>query len=149
MSRVLLATDGSELATRAARRATELFGTDHDFTGLVVVPPPATAVPVGEAGVAPMIDPSVTAEQTRALTDEAGVILERLAADLAVPVTSRIEHGDPGRTICELAGTDGYDAVVLGSHGAGFLRRLLIGSVSNHVLHHAPCPVLVVRQQET
>ena len=39
-------------------------------------------------------------------------------------------------------------AIVIGSHGHGWLQRMLIGSVSKHVLNHAPCPVLVVRLEE-
>ena len=40
----------------------------------------------------------------------------------------------------------GADVVVVGSHGRGALKRLVSGSVSEHVVHHSPCPVLVVRK---
>lgn len=145
MAKVLLTTDGSELATQAAHRALELLGSGHDVTGLVVVPPPTATAPMGDAGVAPMIDPMIASDQTAALTGEASSILEGLAAGLGATMTQRVEHGDPGHTICEVAAEGGFDVVVVGSHGTGFLKRLLLGSVSHHVLHHAPCPVLVVR----
>ena len=61
----------------------------------------------------------------------------------------RIERGDPGVVICEVAEEGGFDLIVVGSHGHGLLKRMLIGSVSTHVLHRAPCPVLVVREQDS
>lgn len=60
-------------------------------------------------------------------------------------VESRIEAGDPATAICAVAKEAGADVVVIGSWGHGFLRRALLGSVSSHVVHNAPCAVLVVR----
>ena len=58
---------------------------------------------------------------------------------------SRVEVGDAGDTICLVAEEIGADVVVIGSHGHGRLKEILLGSVSHHVLQHAPCPVLTVR----
>ena len=55
--------------------------------------------------------------------------------------------GDPVREILGLAEEIGADLIVLGSHGYGAMGRLLIGSVSEAVLHGARCPVLIVRQK--
>lgn len=52
---------------------------------------------------------------------------------------------DPGRLICQVAQNWMADAIVVGSHGRRGLSALLLGSVSNHVMHHAPCSVMVVR----
>ena len=60
--------------------------------------------------------------------------------------TLRISQGDPGPTICDMAAEVKADVIVVGNHGAGFVARLLAGSVSTYVVHHAPCAVLVVRQ---
>ena len=38
--------------------------------------------------------------------------------------------------------------MVIGTHGHGWIKRVLMGSVSTHVLHHAPCPVLVIRTDD-
>ena len=63
----------------------------------------------------------------------------------AVAIEHRTEIGDPGQTICRVAGELGVDVVVVGSRGRGAVKRALLGSVSGHVVHNAPCPVLVIR----
>lgn len=52
--------------------------------------------------------------------------------------------GSPGRAICTLAKTWEADLIMVGSHGRKGIGELLLGSVSNYVMHHAPCSVLVV-----
>lgn len=56
------------------------------------------------------------------------------------------ELGDPGRSICDFAREWHADLIVTGSQGRTGLSELFLGSVSNHVTHHAPCSVLVVHQ---
>lgn len=55
--------------------------------------------------------------------------------------------GNPGRNICNLARTWKADLIVMGRRGHSGLSELVLGSVSNYVLHHAPCSVLVVQGQ--
>ena len=45
--------------------------------------------------------------------------------------------------------TDTYDCIVVGSHGSGFVKRVLVGSVSHHVLHHAACESVNARKAPT
>ena len=56
--------------------------------------------------------------------------------------------GDPGDMIVSAAEAERVDMVLVGSHGRGAVGRLFLGSVSEHVVRHAPCPVLVVRPRE-
>lgn len=56
----------------------------------------------------------------------------------------KVEEGSPGRALCEAAEASGAGLVVMGSRGKTGLRAL--GSVSEHVAHHAPCSVLIVRR---
>lgn len=56
--------------------------------------------------------------------------------------------GDPDEAIVNYAREHGADLIVMGSHGHTGLRHLLMGSVAEHVLRHAPCPVLIVRHLE-
>ncbi len=65
----------------------------------------------------------------------------RLGAD----VSFLVWEGDPGESIVEAAVAEGADLIVVGSRGRGAVGRFLIGSVSDHVVRHATCPVMVVR----
>lgn len=60
-------------------------------------------------------------------------------------VDTRVEPGDYAETILAVADEIGADLIVIGSRGLGRLRGLLIGSVSQKVVQHAPCSVMVVR----
>jgi nucleotide-binding universal stress UspA family protein len=53
--------------------------------------------------------------------------------------------GHPGRSICQIARAWGAQLVIVGNHGRSGLSEFFLGSVSNYVLHHAPCAVLVIK----
>ncbi|AUT00224.1 universal stress protein UspA [Nostoc sp. CENA543] len=55
------------------------------------------------------------------------------------------ELGEPSRIICEVARNSQTDLIVLGRRGLSGLSEFFLGSVSNYVLHHAPCSVLTVQ----
>lgn len=150
MSTVLMATDGSDRAQAALTRGVEILGRDHRFVLLSVVPPAfIPSATVGPMDSHPLvIDPAVEAEVERNERDAATTSLTDLARSLGVDGRPLVEVGDPGPTICSVAEQEAVDVVVIGSHGHGWLQRVLIGSVSKHVLHHAPCPVLVIRDQD-
>ncbi|PSF35424.1 universal stress protein [Aphanothece hegewaldii CCALA 016] len=54
-------------------------------------------------------------------------------------------YGSSGQTICQLAQDSQVDLIIVGRRGRSGLSELLLGSVSNYVLHHAPCSVLIVQ----
>jgi nucleotide-binding universal stress UspA family protein len=58
-------------------------------------------------------------------------------------LTSSVAHGQPAATLLEAAGD--ADLLVVGSRGLGGFSRLLLGSVSEQLAHHAPCPVTIIR----
>ena len=141
---VLIATDGSQLSIDAARCASKLLrGADH-VTLLSVI----TEVPGDDAGG---FEGSVySAEEQEKVWNaelaEAGEEIERTAAALSSKqIEKRVEVGDVANTVCHVAEKVGADVIVVGSHGRTGFGRLLLGSVSEHVVRHAPCPVLVVR----
>lgn len=55
--------------------------------------------------------------------------------------------GDPGESIVSAAEAEAADLIVVGTHGRGPIGRLFLGSVSQHVVRNAPCPVLVARPE--
>jgi nucleotide-binding universal stress UspA family protein len=54
--------------------------------------------------------------------------------------------GDPREQLMELLDQERVDLLVIGSRGRGSLARLMLGSVSSHAVGHAPCSVLVVKE---
>jgi universal stress protein A len=67
-------------------------------------------------------------------------------ADTSVPFTHRLTMGDPAGEVVRLAEEEQADMIVLGTHGRTGLTRLLMGSVAEAIVRHAPCPVLVYRE---
>ena len=154
--RALIATDGSQPAIRAARRAVRLFPPGTDVLLLAVADAPAlpTMSPqsmMGTSGVNPQaIEQVRTAGRSMAedaLRDTAAA-LEADARELDLRLDPRLADGDAARVICDVAAQVEADMVVVGSRGLGFAKRAVLGSVSTHVVRNAPCPVLVVREPD-
>ena len=69
----------------------------------------------------------------------------RAARDAGVNAEFLVWEGDPGGSIAAAAEAENADIVVVGTRGRSGAERMLLGSVSDHVVRHAECPVLVVR----
>jgi len=69
--------------------------------------------------------------------------------DINVQVTGRLRSdcgSTPGEVICRVAEEEHPTMIVIGTRGLGTIRRTILGSVSDYVLHHAKCPVIVCKQ---
>jgi len=66
-----------------------------------------------------------------------------------VTIEYRLLEGDPAVVIVETAQETDADLIVMGTHGRAGLTRLVMGSVAEEVLRHAPCPVLTIREPVT
>lgn len=71
--------------------------------------------------------------------------IQKIFPDVNLNLTTEILIGSPENKIVETAARMKADLVVVGSHGYSRLERILLGSVSDSVVHHAPCSVLVIR----
>lgn len=65
--------------------------------------------------------------------------------DHNIKLEKKLAWGDPEQEICNEAKEGKYDLIVIGSRGLGEIKGYLMGSVSNRVSRHAPCPVLIIR----
>ncbi len=83
-------------------------------------------------------------DQVRSRRETAAQELVQRGRREGVRVTFLVWEGDPGDSILEAARAEQADMIVLGSHGRGPIGRLLLGSVSQHVVRHAGVPVVVV-----
>jgi len=83
-----------------------------------------------------------SARSTRQLAVEA--IVQRARAGGAT-ATGLTWEGDAGESIVEASEAESADLIVVGTHERGTVGRLFLGSVSDHVVRHARCPVMVVR----
>jgi nucleotide-binding universal stress UspA family protein len=140
--RILLATDlspASDPATTWALDAARAL--EAELLIVSVIDPDGGAVDrVGVAGSRPPRWDQRRDDRQAA----AGRLVERSRA-AGIRATFLVWTGDPGESIVDAAAAEAADMVVVGSHGRGRLGRLMLGSVSDHVARHAPCPVVVVR----
>ena len=138
---LLLATDLSEASTAATEQAFDLASRlGASLLVVSVIDPGSLLLPGGRFKV--RIDQ--VRERREAIAQE---LVER-GREVGVPVSFLVWDGDPGDMIVAAAESEHADMVVVGSHGRGAVGRLFLGSVSEHVVRHAPCPVLVVRPRE-
>lgn len=77
--------------------------------------------------------------------EEMDGFMAKLPPDVRGRVETRTEQGNVVRTIVQIAETEKYDLLVVGTHGRTGLAHVVMGSVAERVVRHAPCPVLTVR----
>jgi nucleotide-binding universal stress UspA family protein len=87
----------------------------------------------------------IVADEATRQMDE---FLARLSPEQRARVKARLVDGDPVDTILELAKSERFDLIVMGTHGRRGLSHLLIGSVAEKVVRQSSCPVLTVRVRE-
>ena len=138
--RILVAFDDSPAARAALAHAVRLAQAHHGRLTIITVAPSDSSW-IGTAWEAPVAVPA--ADETALRAHKA--ILDRGVDEVPpdIPVVKMLRQGSAAAEIVVEAGSGDYDAVVMGAHGRGRLR-LLRGSVSHHVVHASPVPVLVL-----
>lgn len=143
---MLLPTDFSPAADQALRAATRLFvGTDQATILLVhsfhISP---AVVPLGGfgSGVAPHF-----VEHAQHLAEQATAPAAKALRDRGFNVEVLVKRGDPAEVVTELAAERDVDIIVMGTRGHSKLRQWIMGSTTERVVEHAPCPVMTVHER--
>lgn len=141
---VVICTDGSEVATRAALAGFAILQPAERIVVAAVVDDADELAFTGSGLADVVMPPAEVAGLAQAHDERAQVIAERTAGLLESANTEiQVLQGDPGPTLCRLADDLSADALVIGSRGHGRIKRVLLGSVSDYVVRHAPCPVVI------
>jgi nucleotide-binding universal stress UspA family protein len=136
--KILVCTDGSEYAEKALAFAAELAKNYKAELGLLYVVKHDVSmvkVPDDEYGN--------VSHKAKEIIKKAKKTISQTAA--GVNVQDRIAVGPVSSEIVRIAEEEKYDTIVIGTRGLTGLRRVLLGSVAEDVIHHAHCPVTVVR----
>jgi nucleotide-binding universal stress UspA family protein len=149
-TRILLATDSSEEAELALSTAVDLANATSSQLHVVTVGPwnPDPAYAVHEAS----FHWETYEQASEAIRKEAQEILNNQVRKIedggGTVQQAHLRRGRKDQEIIRVAEEIGAGLIVMGSRGMGGVRRALMGSVSDSVIRHAHCPVLVVRQEK-
>ena len=145
--KILLAVDGSVCSDAAADElAKRPWPPESEVKVITAVEIP---VPMGMEPWA--ISPDYFEDLERTLRHTGQAVLDsallklKSITDKTLKISSEIIQGSPAQVIVDEAESWGADLIVLGSRGLGIWNRLVLGSVSNAVVHHAKCSVEIVR----
>jgi nucleotide-binding universal stress UspA family protein len=147
-TKVLVATDGSREAELAATSAADLAkNTGSELHVAIIFQETAYVHPYYEVRLPKVAEQlrEQAREEIRKVLDEQVQRIRKSGVEVA---EARLETGEPDGEIVAVAEELGAGLIVLGSRGLGGVRRALMGSVSESVVRHAHCPILVVRQEK-
>lgn len=142
---ILFATDFSTHCAEALKQVQDLARIHRAKVTLLHVFEMPVALGFEGAYIFPHLEQlrqGATAEAERQL-----LALEKDMAKSGIELNIRVESGPIGSTIVSVAQESHCDLIVMGPRGHNALTSLLLGSVSNYVLHHSPVPVLLVPHQ--
>ncbi|GMJ03302.1 hypothetical protein like AT1G68300 [Hibiscus trionum] len=148
--KVMVAIDESECSHYALQWALDNLGDTISASQLFIFnaqPLPGFAYLSASTYAAPPADLITAVQENQkklalALLEKA----KEICANHGVEAETMTEVGDPKDKICEAVEKLNIELLIVGSHGRGAIQRAFLGSVSNHCVHNAKCPVLVVRK---
>lgn len=137
--KILLATDGSENARRAADEAAGFARelSSHVILVYIIQTPPSQSRMV-----------QANFDVHSLLEEDAKLRIQNIIDTFEqekLPYTLKVAIGDPAGLIIEIAEKEKTDLIVIGSRGFGTIKGVFLGSVSQKVTHYAKCPVMVVK----
>ena len=145
-TKILLATDGSQDAALARTTAVDMATTTDSELHVVTVAPGYPSYDVNIPQVVEQLHTQaekVLEEQAEKIEQAGGKVAQR-----HLKIVDPMGERHRAQQILRVAEEIGAGLIVIGSRGRGGVRRALMGSVSDSVVRHAHCPVLVVRHEK-
>jgi len=136
---ILLAVDGSEHALNAARMAANLARAMNSEHLRIVVAYDIIPPYLGEPNMQQII--SARLQESQQVLQNAVKMVGQVPAE----IHTELIEGATAEAIIEVATTRASDVIVMGARGLGRIAAAVLGSTSQKVVAHAPCPVLIVR----
>ncbi len=149
LRKVVIAVDGSENSERGFRFYLEHLTRPGDYVLLLNLLEPRQYAASFDASLSTPISSRLESQQLELAEKESKKLGHSLCARLrerGIPAKFMCRSGPdrPGEYVCDMARREDARLIVMGSRGMGKLRRTILGSVSDYVLHHAHLPVCVV-----
>ena len=146
MKKILVAIDGSEVTERVLQKAKSIAEkTNADVLIMTVVKRlmPTYHYRLGaDFGHTHLVDKK-DEEVAKRMIEHA----KEVFTDYPGKFDTMLVHGEPADSILEISDTEEPDLLVVGNRGLGGFKRVMLGSVSTKVLHHATCDVMVVKHK--
>lgn len=145
--KILIATDGSDFSRKAIEKSCRLLNLTDDAEVRIIsvyeqmMPMATEPFAVSAPYYHEMTE--LARRQSETFATESAGLVRNMFGD--AEVETKVIMGAPSNVIVEEAANWDADLIVVGSHGRGFWGRLTLGSVSDAVIHHAPCSVLIAR----
>ena len=141
---MLLCADGSHHSTSALAAGVALLAADTPLIIVTVMAEPDPSLVTGSGMAGGVMSPDAFDQLEVEAGQEATAITGQVQTELGLAgAETRVLRGDPASAICQLAEELDAAAIVIGSRGRGGFKRAVLGSVSDHVVRNAPCPVVV------
>ncbi len=139
IKKVLAPVDGSDSSKKALELAIVIAKESHARLTVLEVVEEFGPLP-GFYGAAPE-----GVDRVKWLSEQRFEKVHPMLFDENIDWDRKVLEGYPADKICEVAENDNYDIIVIGSKGRSAIGRFLLGSISDRVVHHAPCSVCVVK----
>ena len=149
--KILIATDGSEFSRRAVEKGCDMIAPSEKIivkilSGVEHLIPMAAEPFAVSTEYHAQIEADLREQSKKAVAEAEKIVRAKLPAE-NLSVETQVFTGNVKQSIVDEAEKFGANLIVVGSHGYGFFDRMLLGSVSDYVVHHAPCSVLIVRSE--
>lgn len=145
---IVLCTDGSPHAIEALAAGISILAPGDGKVMVTVIAEPDPTLVTGTGVAGGTLTPEDFEHLEATAREEAEVALTETARELGLGGTpTKLLMGSAGKAICEFADKSSAKAIVIGTRGRSGFKRAVLGSVSDYVVRHAPCPVVVTAER--